>query len=102
MDENAEKGTVLLVDGGAVMHLPRVDHDPVMFFQYQILSIDIIIHLTIDNLDKFQVIVPVAQCLPVRIPGQFSCLYVERTSILSRTSPAKKESRAFDKYFSTL
>ena len=60
------------------MHLPRVDHDPVMFFQYQILSIDIIVHLTIDNLDKLQVIVPVAQCLPVRIPGQFSCLYVER------------------------
>ena len=64
------------------MHLPRVDHDPIVFFQNQILPINIIIHLTMYNSDKFQVIVPVAQCFPVRIPGQFACLYVERYACL--------------------
>ena len=82
MKQNTDKIAVLLFTGVAVMHLPCVDHQGISLIQDRSFSVDhqgisliqdrsfsvyIISHFSLDNVDPFDVIVPVAGCTHIII-----------------------------------
>lgn len=67
MKQNTGKIAVLLFTGVAVMHLPCVDHQGISLIQDRSFSVYIISHFFLDNVDPFDVIVPVAGCTHIII-----------------------------------
>lgn len=67
MKQNTDKIAVLLFTGVAVMHLPCVDHQGISLIQDRSFSVYIISHFSLDNVDPFDVIVPVAGCTHIII-----------------------------------
>ena len=71
MEKNADKMAVVFPpDGIAVVHLAGRHHQAVAGAECDALSVDVVIHGSLEDMDPLQVIVPVAERPSVRITGQ--------------------------------
>ena len=67
MEKNTDKGAVMLTDGISVMQLPGIYHNPVVFLQKHIVSVNIVIHFPFQNTYELHILMPVTQSLFPRI-----------------------------------